>query len=318
MLDGGKLVLGRKRNMNNSSNGLFSSVVSEVLEEELGISKEVHDEALKMYYFIGALLLTNTEYGYYFVDNTKVYGIHKEGSIKIFKDDYFLNYSIEFIFVENQDAIDELRNRIFLEQLGYSQGSNTLVIRMPIITSENFNPETDVVQLDDNVDADIYNTLQHEFKHIYQKYMISLKDKERKLMNFKEREVYQKAVNWIYTNGYNNSDKAKIFWAIYVSSPVEITANIQSVYGSIKRQARNRNDAMTILNSSEFMEEMDLCSGILNKLINNRVSLFDQMHVQQKLGRDVKWITKYINRGLNRMKQSVRKLEKLIDKEYLQ
>jgi hypothetical protein len=90
------------------------------------------------------------------------------------------------------------------------------------------------------------------------------------------------------------------------------------VYGSIKRQARNRNDAMTILNSSEFMEEMDLCSGILNKLINNRVSLFDQMYVQQKLGRDVKWITKYINRGLNRMKQSVRKLEKLIDKEYLQ
>ena len=104
MLDGGKLVLGRKRNMNNSSNGLFSSVVSEVLEEELGISKEVHDEALKMYYFIGALLLTNTEYGYYFVDNTKVYGVHKEGRVKIFKDDYFLNYSIARYFLLRRRA----------------------------------------------------------------------------------------------------------------------------------------------------------------------------------------------------------------------
>lgn len=318
MLDGGKLVLGRKRNMNNSSNGLFSSVVSEVLEEELGISKEVHDEALKMYYFINALLLTNTEYGYYFIDNTEVYGICKEGRVKIFKDDCFLNYSFNFIFVENQDAFEKLSHSITIEQLGYDQENNTLIIRMPIITSENFNPKTDVVQLDDNVDADIYNTLQHEFKHIYQKYMVSLKDKKRKIMNFKERGIYQKAVNWIYTNGYNDSDKAKIFWAIYVLSPVEITANIQSVYGSIKRQARNRNDAMTILNNSEFMEEMDLCSSILNKLVNNRVSLYDQILVQQKLGRDVKWITKYISRGLNRMKQSVRKLEKLIDKEYLQ
>jgi hypothetical protein len=148
--------------------------------------------------------------------------------------------------------------------------------------------------------------------------MVSLKDKKRKLMNFKEYGVYRRAVNWIYANGYNNSDKAKIFWAVYVLSPVEITANIQSVYGSIKRQARNRNDAMTILNNSEFMGDMDFCSEILNKLINNRVSLFDQTFAQQKLGRDVKWIIKYINRGLNRMKQSVRKLEKLIDKEYLQ
>ena len=41
MLDGGKLVLGRKRNMkNNVPKGMFSSVATEVLEEELGISKE--------------------------------------------------------------------------------------------------------------------------------------------------------------------------------------------------------------------------------------------------------------------------------------
>ena len=89
-------------------------------------------------------------------------------------------------------------------------------------------------------------------------------------------------------------------------------------YKWLKENEDYDRDEYFITSPKEFMEEMDFCSGILNKLVNNRVSLFDQMFVQQKLGRDIKWITKYINRGLNTMKQSVRKLEKLIDKEYLQ
>ena len=54
MLDGGNLVLGRKRNMkNNIPEGMFSSIVTEVLEEELGISKEAYDEAIRIYNLYG-------------------------------------------------------------------------------------------------------------------------------------------------------------------------------------------------------------------------------------------------------------------------
>ena len=108
-----------------------------------------------------------------------------------------------------------------------------------------------------------------------------------------------------------------MFWAIYYLTPVEITANAQALYGEIKKKAKDKGDAIDVLSNSEFMEEMQIYSNLLEKLNNNKIKLSDLMLVQRKLGRNTEWIIKYINKGVNKMKQSVRKLEKLIDKEYI-
>ena len=318
MLDGGKLALGRKRNMKNKDiKEMFSSVVTEVLEEELGISKEAYDEAVRIYNVINALIMTESEYGYYFIDREKVYGIKREGYIEIFNQKYTINYNFEFIFVDNAEMYGKLNDSIQLEYTGYDQNSNILFIRIPILTPSYFNSKAEIIKMDNKTASDLYNTLQHEFKHIYQKYMLSQKDEKRQLLDFKKSKVYHKATLWIFQNGYDNSDLSKMFWAIYQLTSEEITANIQGLYGEIKKNAKNRGDAIDILSNSEFVEEMQVYSNLLDKLNNNKVKLSDLMVIQKRLGRNTKWLIKYINKGVNKMKQSVRKLEKLIDKEYI-
>lgn len=317
MLDGGKLVLGRKRNMkNNFPKGMFSSVVTEVLEEELGISKEAYDEAIRIYNAINLLISEKSEYGYFFIDGIKVYGIQREGDIEVFKQSYTINYLFQFVFIDNNETYKMLSDNIQLEFMAYDQEDNVLYIRVPIILPNGFNIKTDAVVMDNKTASLIFETLQHEFKHIYQKYKLSQTNEKSLLMGFKKNDVYQKVSEWIYKNGYDGSDVAKIFWAIYYLEPVEITANIQMVYGEIKKKAKTKNEAIDILNNSEFMGEMKVYSNLLEKLNNNNIKLSDLRRVQIFLKRNPEWLIKYIHRGLNKMKQSVRKIEKLIDKEY--
>ena len=312
MLDGGKLVLGRKRNMkNNTPKGIFSSVVTEVLEEELGISKEAYDEAVRIYNIISSLISDKSEYGYFFINEMKVYGVQKKEDIEIFNQSYTINYHFEFIFIKNVEEYIKYSNSIQLEYLGFDQENNLLFIRLPIIYSD-----IDNVKMDNKTSNRLYDTLQHEFKHIYQKYMLSQKDEKRDILDYKKNKVYQRATAWIYANNYDGSDLSKMFWAIYYLTPIEITANTQALYGEIKKRAKDREDAIDILNNSEFVEEMQIYSKLLEKLNNNKIKLSDLMLVQRKLGRNTEWIIKYIHRGINKMKQSIRKLEKLIDKEY--
>lgn len=317
MLDGGKLVLGRKYNMkNNFPKGMFSSVVTEVLEEELGISKEAYDEAIRIYNAINLLISEKSEYGYFFIDGIKVYGIQREGDIEVFKQSYTINYLFQFVFIDNSETYKMLSDNIQLEFTSYDQEDNVLYIRVPVILPNGFNIKTDAVVMDNKTASLIFETLQHEFKHIYQKYKLSQTNEKSLLIGFKKNNVYQKASEWIYKNGYDGSDVAKIFWAIYYLEPVEITANIQMVYGEIKKKAKTKNEAIDILNNSEFMGEMKVYSNLLEKLNNNNIKLSDLRKVQNFLKRNPEWLIKYIHRGLNKMKQSVRKIEKLIDKEY--
>lgn len=317
MLDGGKLVLGRKYNMkNNFPKGMFSSVVTEVLEEELGISKEAYDEAIRIYNAINLLISEKSEYGYFFIDGIKVYGIQREGDIEVFKQSYTINYLFQFVFIDNNETYKMLSDNIQLEFMAYDQEDNVLYIRVPIILPNGFNIKTDAVVMDNKTASLIFETLQHEFKHIYQKYKLSQTNEKSLLMGFKKNDVYQKVSEWIYKNGYDGSDVAKIFWAIYYLEPVEITANIQMVYGEIKKKAKTKNEAIDILNNSEFMDEMKVYSNLLEKLNNNNIKLSDLRRVQIFLKRNPEWLIKYIHRGLNKMKQSIRKIEKLIDKEY--
>lgn len=317
MLDGGKLVLGRKYNMkNNFPKEMFSSVATEVLEEELGISKDAYDEAIRIYNAINLLISEKSEYGYFFIDGIKVYGIQREGDIEVFKQSYRINYMFQFVFIDNNETYKMLNDNIQLEFTAYDQEYNVLYIRVPVMLPNGFNIKTDTVVMDDKTASLLFETLQHEFKHIYQKYKLSQTNEKSILMGFKKNNVYQKASEWIYKNGYDGSDVAKIFWAIYYLEPVEITANIQMVYGEIKKKAKTKNEAIDILNNSEFMGEMKVYSNLLEKLNNNRIKLSNLRRVQNTLKRNPEWLVKYIHRGLNKMKQSVRKIEKLIDKEY--
>lgn len=312
MLDGGKLVLGRKRNMkNNFPKGMFSSVVTEVLEEELGISKEAYDESIRMFTYIEKIISDKTKYKFYFIDNVKVYGIQHYGDISLFDNKYTINYRFEFIFIKTAEEYHKYSESIRLDYIDFVQDDKILFIRLPIICSD-----IDDVKMDNETSNILYNTIQHEFKHIYQKYMVSQKDEKRRLLNYKKNTVYQRALKWIYANDYNGSDLSKMFWAIYYLTPAEITANAQALYGEIKKRAKDKEDAINALNNSEFVEELQIYSNLLEKLNNNKIKLSDLMTVQLRLGKNTEWIIKYIHRGLNKMKQSVRKIEKLIDKEY--
>lgn len=312
MLDGGNLVLGRKHSMkNNIPKGMFSSVVTEVLEEELGISKEAYDESVRMFTSIEKIISDRSKYKFYFIDNVMVYGIQNYGDINLFDNKYTINYRFEFIFIKNAEEYNKYSKSIQLECLGFDQESNFLFIRLPIMCSD-----IDDVRMDNETSNSLYDILQHEFKHIYQKYMLSQKDEKRTILDYKKNKVYQRASAWINVNNYDGSDLSKMFWAIYYLTPAEITANAQALYGEIKKKAKDRGDAIDVLSNSEFVEEMQIYSNLLEKLNNNKIKLSDLMRVQRKLGRNTEWIIKYIHRGLNKMKQSIRKIEKLIDKEY--
>ena len=174
MLDGGKLVLGRKYNMkNNFPKGMFSSVATKVLEEELGISKEAYDEAIRIYNAINLLISEKSEYGYFFIDGIKVYGIQREGDIEVFKQSYRINYMFQFVFIDNNETYKMLNDNIQLEFTAYDQEYNVLYIRVPVMLPNGFNIKTDAVVMDDKTASLLFETLQHEFKHIYQKYKLS-------------------------------------------------------------------------------------------------------------------------------------------------
>jgi hypothetical protein len=312
MLDGGNLVLGRKRNMkNNIPEGMFSSIVTEVLEEELGISKEAYDEANRLFEIIKALIACKSEYKNYFINDVRVWGIQRKGDIEIFNGEFIVNYWFEFIFVKDNEELETLNYSISTEQLGYDQENNLLIIRMPIFTNG-----TTIVKMDNLTEKDLNDTLHHEFKHIYQKYMLSKKDENRMLQSFKDSKVYQKVTQWISTHNYDGSKLSNMFWAIYYLEPTEITANLQMLYGEIKSNAKDKDTALDILSDSDFIDELITYSNLLDELINNKIKLSDLMAVEMRIGRNKEWLIKYIRKGVNKMKQSIRKIEKLIDKEY--
>ena len=152
---------------------MFSSVATKVLEEELGISKEAYDEAIKIYNAINLLISEKSEYGYFFIDGIKVYGIQRKGDIEVFKQSYRINYMFQFVFIDNNETYKMLNDNIQLEFTAYDQENNILYIRVPVILPNGFNIKTDAVVMDDKTASLLFETLQHEFKHIYQKYKLS-------------------------------------------------------------------------------------------------------------------------------------------------
>lgn len=319
MLDGGSLTHGRKRNMkiNPNFNGMFSSIVEETLKEELGISKEAYDEAINFYKKIKTVLKDKSKYTYFNVDDLKVFGVKEKGNEVIFNGEYTIKYILEIIFITNEEMYRKYSNSIQLELNYYSLDCNLLHIRTPIILKENFDLNTDNVSIDVKTNVELYNALQHEFKHIYQKYKVSLLDKSRPLLSLKNDQIYQNVVEWLYTHQNNGSDLYNIFYAIYYLEPAEITANVQELYGKVKL-AKVKKEAMEIVNNSEIMSELKIYNTLLEKFKNNQIKLSDLFVLRTKLKQNKKWVINYITKGVKKLKQSIRKLIALIDKEFIE
>jgi hypothetical protein len=315
MLDGGSLTHGRKRNMKINSNGMFSSIVEETLKEELGVSKEAYDDAKRFYEKIKTLLTVRSNYRYFDIDSLQVIGIKEYGKENLFDGKYIINYRIEIIFISNEEMYRKYDNSIVLDLSYYSQDDNLLHIRIPIVLKEDFNLKSENVSMDAKTSVELYNTLQHEFKHIYQKYKLSLVDKSRALLSVKEDEIYQNVTEWLYTHRNDGSDLYDIFYALYYLEPVEITANIQQLYGHLKL-SKTKNDAIEAVNNSEIMRELKIYDSLLEKFKNNQIKLSDLFVLRTKLKKDKKWVINYITKGVKKLKQNIRKLIALIENEF--
>jgi hypothetical protein len=320
MLDGGSLVLGRKKLMEKTIkkerlNNIVSENIRKVLNEELGISKEVHIEAQRIYTFLTNLLENKSLYAEYKEHSITYNAVKWVNEVTLFGG-FRVTFDISLVFVRSEEEYNDYSRYMTLEFWGYNSRTNELFIHMPVFIEPDYDFINQPVKFTKSQDAEFCETIEHELKHIYQIFRTNQNNNKAHIMPHKTRKVYEKVSMWLRTYGVDGSDISKMLWAVYYLNPVEITANIQLVYGTIKRNAKTKEEALAILNSSDFVSELDFNIETLSKIITKRISIYDEYRFKGITGRDLDWLMRYAKKGVSKMGQSIRKIEKLINKEF--
>lgn len=288
------------------------------INEELGISKDVQDESLKRINDINKYLSQKQNYKTYYLngDYTEpaVYGINLQTNVLLF-DDFPVDFILQIYFCNGEDKCNEIAKRVkYPMRFFFDDNKDLLFVRFPLIRNEDFDFDAEDVQITKSTNP-IYGKLSHEIKHAYQKAMMLRNSDREKLLSYRDRKVYDTVTKYALDNP--NGVLSSLMFNVYYMFPVEITANIEQLYTMTLRNANDINDALDyVCNSKMYKKIKDILKDL--EYIKGNQDTKDKLNilVQPELNRNMDWVIRHLEKGLNFAYKKFRQLEKLLRKKY--
>ena len=289
------------------------------LNEELGISKEVQQESLRMINSINELLFHKEFYrAYHLNDNTEplVYGIYLYETVMLFGD-FPVKLLLQIYFCKGEDYYVDLSKKVKQPlRFSFNDKSDTMIIRFPVIRNEDFDFDIDDVQITKNTNP-IYGTLSHEIKHAYQKAMVRKNTGRENIVSYRKKNVYDKAHDFLHSDKMKANDMlSKLIFAVYYLYPQEITANIESLYTKTLRNNDNIKNALDFVIKSQMFKTIEAFENDLYTLKYNGVDKEIEEEIQLVLNRNIDWLIRHMEKGIKFADKKFRQLEKLLRKTY--
>ena len=289
------------------------------LNEELGISKEVQQESLRMFNSINELLLHKELYRTYHLNGKTeplVYGVCLYQNIVMF-DDFPVKLLLQIYFCKGDDYYADLSKKVKQPlRFAFNDKTDTMIIRFPVIRNADFDFDVDSVQITKSTNP-IYGTLSHEIKHVYQKAMVRKNTGRENIVSYRKKNVYGKAHDFLHSDKMKDNDiLSKLIFAVYYLYPQEITANIESLYTKILRNNDNIKDALEFVIKSQMFKTIEALENDLYELKYNGVDKEIEEEIQLVLNRNTDWLIRHMERGIKFADKKFRQLEKLLRKTY--
>lgn len=289
------------------------------LNEELGISKEVQQESLRMINSINELLFHKELYRtYHLNDNSEplVYGIYLYETVTLFGD-FPVKLLLQIYFCKGDGYYADLSKKVKQPlRFSFNDKSDTMIIRFPVIRNEDFDFDIDDVQITKSTNP-IYGTLSHEIKHAYQKAMVRRNTGRENIVSYRKKNVYDKAHDFLHSDRMKSNDMlSKLIFAVYYLYPQEITANIESLYTKTLRNNDNIKSALDFVIKSQMFKTIEVFENDLYTLKHNDVDKEIEDEIQLVLNRSIDWLIRHMEKGINFAYKKFRQLEKLLRKTY--
>ena len=289
------------------------------LNEELGISKEVQQELLKIINRINKLLSQKQSYTvYYLNDRTEpaVYGINTIEYPLLFGD-FPVYLRLQIYFCNGQDDYDNLAKQVKNpEWFSFNDNKDEIIIRYPIIRSVNFDFDINDVQIVDKTET-IYGSLSHELKHAYQKDMLLRNTDKERLFSRNKRDAYTNILTFLHKEKREDNEILyDLVYEFYYLYTQEITANIESLYTMTLRNADNIDDALGYVKNSQMYRFIMMMQNDYEYIKNGAIDKEIEEQLKLKLNVSINWLIHHMEKGLKFAYKKFRQLEKLLRKTY--
>lgn len=284
-----------------------------ILNEELGINKEVQEATSNILEFVNEILSDKKNYGEFFWDNNpenKVYGVLGHCEYTLFNG-YNIQLYIQMCIFDDREKMKKAYETFSdIERYYFSSFSNAIVLHFPAYRP-NFNYNKDIVQIGLK-NTRIRGTLSHEIKHAFQFFKKRQTREILRLNSYKKSEVYTTANEWAKSK---NTNKCLFGYAIYYCFPTEITANMESLFTNIKQNCNDLNEAIQFIKTSELSRTAQATNYLVGEIINNHFPEEIYVELKNDFNRDKEWLIKHLNKGLKLLKRCLKRAT-ILSKQY--
>jgi hypothetical protein len=296
-----------------------------VINEELGISREVQEETTNIINSINDILSRKNFFNYR-IEGVNVYGTREMYRIKCFNTG--LSVCLEIYFAGSKDELSKITSQMSNpEKYHFEPHTNAICLRFPILRENNFDLNRDVIQIGVR-NTRIRGVISHELKHAFQ--MFKMREKSKNIncfMSYKESYIY--AVGKSYYRGKDPNLK-KLGYMLYYTSPSEITANIEKLYTDIIQNADSETEALNELINSRYMSVFDTLGFFIEeieKCIQTNDTQNQWMIACEKFKQDckdgeihsninIKWVLNRFKKAYNKLNKGINGIEKLINRHF--
>ena len=154
----------------------------------------------------------------------------------------------------------------------------------------------------------IADSIQHEIEHIYQ----WVKKPSHEMLSPRRGKVYDKVVE-LFSHYSEDTIQHNVLEAIYISYPEEQDAFVNGLYSVISK-SKNRFQVSMIISDSPINKLKRNLIQINYNLYNNDkfIESKELNEILEILNRDLKWLRKTLNKGINRLARKMAHVEKKV------
>jgi hypothetical protein len=277
-----------------------------ILKEEMGINREVQEATSNVLEFVNEILSHKEYYKEYLWDKnnpeSKVYGVLGFCNYTLFEG-FDIRLHIQMcIFDDKEKMNDAYKTLDNIEMYHYDFQSHIIAIHFPAYRP-NFNYNKDIIQIGLK-NTRIRGTISHEIKHAFQSFKKEQKGHKSNLNSYKKSRIYVKALEW---NESKNKDEKLFGYAIYYCFPIEITANMESLFTSIKQNCNDLNEAINYIKASDISRSAQGISNLIHAINNNHFIENIFIKFKNDFHRDKKWLINHLNNGLKLLKRCIKR-----------
>ena len=287
-----------------------------ILNEELGISKEVQEATTNVLSFINEKFLSDRklykEYLWEFGNpESKVYGVEQMCDYPLF-DNFVIKLIVRSCIFDDKEKMNEayatLNN---IEQYHFEPARKVIVLCFPAYRP-NFNYGKDIIQIGLK-NTRIRGTLAHEIKHAFQFFKKTQKYNTPNLLHHKDSNIYHKALKWA-----DSKDKymAPIGYYVYYCTGPEVTANMESLFTSIKQNCNNIDEAKDFIKKSRLSYNFYGLMKLIDDINKNNIPDNVFIMFKEYFNRDKEWLIKHFNKGVKSLKRCIKRAAALSQKYF--